>query len=1042
MNAEYLYYNKFRNLTDSYITDERPVSTNNDQVYRSRLFKTASIKFNCDLLRNILKSQDRPSFIIVGPSGNGKTLTINSMISEYPGYQLVTINCSAQLNCSQLLNTLKQNCLVISGIKGKEFKPKLSRILLFMKNIDLCPIDAWGTSEVIELLLQIINRNGFYGENLEWVTISGLQVCGTLSDMTKQSLSSRFLSKCNIILTCRPNESDMQKIISSFLNFTYSKFRNDSTPMKKEKMAEIILDAFQEIQKNFTSDMSCHYTFSPKMIEQWIIGLSYYPNEHFAYGFIYEFCKIFADRLMSIDHTMIFNDIVRNNMKYFDVKFAENKTFFIQTTSKSSQLQLIDAGSWKELIEKNIPICTSDTASIDVPITQELMKSLASVVRALSRPGANICLAGKLGSGRYECIALACTILNIKIFHPQVTQNYTLTDFFNDLRLTMQTCGMENEIVIFYVDHVWINYFPEILKTCEAILEGGFSNDNLFGDDLETIANSLKGAAQLEGFQDSLVSFFLNRIRDNLHLVISLETSSSNFQEILKTYKSLYAKTEFIWFHDVSAQTKAELCESVIRQMKKDVTLNFPINSTLSTKYFETVANDCGAWIHSPKRSIQLIKSYYLLHVHSEKKKMDHKMKLESGIQKLSDAYKYVAKLKDDAKDKERALAEKRQLANNALQMISTTMKNANDQKTDMVILKTKTEENGEILKQRKVEIEQELSLVEPLLKEASAAVGSIKTEALSEIRSLRAPPEAIRDILEGVLRLMGIRDTSWNSMKSFLAKRGVKEDIRSLNPSLISPENCSEVERLIEMKSDSFDYKNAKRASAAAAPLASWVVACVKYSKVVQSIKPLEREQQQLQKNLETTENQMKSLSTGIDDVNLKVKELSEQLNGYTQEAAVLEIKLEDTRSLLKSTEILVEKLSSEFIKWTEELESITREIKNLDKQSIMIALCLTHFSHMMEEEKSKYIENINEILHMKFDLKTTLYSDQDALVWESMGLSSDTQSTQNAAILTKVSSITFNEHDQKFPLFPVPRITFCSCSDSTSSRSYKKCA
>lgn len=68
---------------------------------------------------------------------------------------------------------------------------------------------------------------------------------------------------------------------------------------------------------------------------------------------------------------------------------------------------------------------------------------------------------------------------------------------------------------------------------------------------------------------------------------------------------------------------------------------------------------------------------------------------------------------------------------------------------------------------------------MEPILQEARAAVGNIKQEALSEIRSLRAPPDVIRDILEGVLRLMGTQDTSWNSMKTFLAKRGVKEDIR-----------------------------------------------------------------------------------------------------------------------------------------------------------------------------------------------------------------------------------------------------------------------
>lgn len=111
--------------------------------------------------------------------------------------------------------------------------------------------------------------------------------------------------------------------------------------------------------------------------------------------------------------------------------------------------------------------------------------------------------------------------------------------------------------------------------------------------------------------------------------------------------------------------------------------------------------------------------------------------------------------------------------------MISSTMKNASQHKEEMESLKDKTEKENEQLKIRKKEIELELADVEPLIQEARSAVGNIKSESLSEIRSLRAPPEVIRDILEGVLRLMGIQDTSWNSMKTFLAKRGIKEEIR-----------------------------------------------------------------------------------------------------------------------------------------------------------------------------------------------------------------------------------------------------------------------
>ena len=43
--------------------------------------------------------------------------------------------------------------------------------------------------------------------------------------------------------------------------------------------------------------------------------------------------------------------------------------------------------------------------------------------------------------------------------------------------------------------------------------------------------------------------------------------------------------------------------------------------------------------------------------------------------------------------------------------------------------------------------------------------------------------------------------------------------------------------------------WQNAKRASTAAAPLAAWVKANVKYSYVLEKIEPLELEQTQLEK-------------------------------------------------------------------------------------------------------------------------------------------------------------------------------------------------
>lgn len=78
----------------------------------------------------------------------------------------------------------------------------------------------------------------------------------------------------------------------------------------------------------------------------------------------------------------------------------------------------------------------------------------------------------------------------------------------------------------------------------------------------------------------------------------------------------------------------------------------------------------------------------------------------------------------------------------------------------------TVNEENMNIEKQKR-EIDDELADIQPLIDQAKQAVGNIKSETLVEIRALRAPPEVIKDILEGVLRLMGATDTSWPSMKA-----------------------------------------------------------------------------------------------------------------------------------------------------------------------------------------------------------------------------------------------------------------------------------
>lgn len=160
------------------------------------------------------------------------------------------INFSLQIhNISFLLSffvSFHQNCLLVSGLKGREYKPQQSRILLFLKNIDLLFVDKWGTSDVIELLLQLIQRNGFYSDSLEWINVSGLQVCASMtSNNSKQNLSPRYLSINSYLSVGYPSTEDMQIIVHNHLQVILERFK--SSP-KISTVVENLMQFFEEVR--------------------------------------------------------------------------------------------------------------------------------------------------------------------------------------------------------------------------------------------------------------------------------------------------------------------------------------------------------------------------------------------------------------------------------------------------------------------------------------------------------------------------------------------------------------------------------------------------------------------------------------------------------------------------------------------------------------------------------------------------------------------------------------------------------------------------
>eukprot|EP00116_Pleurobrachia_bachei_P000920 sb/3461182/ len=547
----------------------------------------------------------------------------------------------------------------------------------------------------------------------------------------------------------------------------------------------------------------------------------------------YEARRLFRDKLAASAHVDKFDGILSTVLRSdwgVDITALDKKQFVTHgdtsgvamASSHGKSLGPISFKDYKEIIAKGAKVYGREVREMKLHFFPEVLSNMALVERVLTAPGGSLLLAGRSGVGRRTAVSVISHMHRMTVITPKVSRNYSMKQLKLDLKGAVQQAGVEGEqIVLLLEDHQLLD--PAFLESINSLLCSGEIPGLFAPEELDVLLGPLKD--KMEGdFSGTVNQFFTRQVLKNLHVVFILDSANPNFRTKCEANPALYTKCEFVWLESWAPGTMSRLPRMVIPELDKEKSKFHIIHSGMQPSA-------------TPREYLNTLEVYNSV-LDNKKKgikgKQDH---LTAGVTKLDEAKALVDDLKAKAAVKSKVLAEKQLEADEALNEITTRIQQASENKQEMEVLKGKLAEETVKLEQRKKAIDIELQDIQPLVDEAKAAVGNIKSEDLSEIRSLRAPPDVIRDILEGVLQLMGIFDTSWVSMRSFLAKRGVKEEIISFDARKIQPDIRNAVEKLLTKNSKSFDPKIAKRASKASAPLASWVKANVQFSIVLEKI-------------------------------------------------------------------------------------------------------------------------------------------------------------------------------------------------------------
>ncbi|RHY58768.1 hypothetical protein DYB34_000770 [Aphanomyces astaci] len=949
-------------------------------------------------------------FILVGPQGAGKNMLIRQAFLATKGTSFCVLHCNAQTTADHVIAKIAQSCSLFSTNKGRVYRPREGdRLVLYLKDINLPKPDQYDTCMLIAFLQQLITFEGFYDPNLEFLGIERIQIVASMNAATtvgRHVLSTRFTAIVRVAYMDYPTGDELTAVYSTFLEAVSA--LQDAT--NRDKLARSMVELYESIRAKFSVDDHRHYLFTPRDLTRWTFGLLRYDlaGEEVLDVLAYEARRLFRDRLVDADSKSKFDAALNTILKTHWRHHAKLQDAYFTSLGQKrpdDELALVPlrrmaTEDFSQVMAQGIVLYEREEKELHMLLFDEILDHVAMVDRILSEAGGSMLLIGQSGVGRRTATTLIAHMLGYKLFTPNLTRNYTASGFKADLKTVLVSAGVEGQHTVLYLeDHHFVE--DAILELTNSLLSAGEVPGLYTHEELEPLLGPLK-----EKMMESTIAyrtvyeFFVARVQTFLHIVLGMDSRHGQFVRRCESNPALYTRCTIVWMGEWSASSLKKIPEMLLTSselLQDEVQKVFLLN--MVHLIYESVQSD-GA---TPREYISFLQTWQDLYTEKSKQLVTEVKHLKSGLSKLVEASTTVDELSRSAGIKKKELSAAQVSADEAMDEIKHALDRASGNRREVEDLKKQLAKAEEATNGRKREIEDELSEITPVLESAKQAVGNIKSDNINEIRSLKMPPEPIHDVLSAVLMLLGIQDTSWNSMKKFLGNRGVKEDIQNYDTRRITPDISKAVTKLLKAKSSSFEHENIYRVSVAAAPLATWVKANMKYSVVIAKIEPLEADLAEAKRSLEASQARLLSCEGELKAIDVKVDEMKHLFGEKTKEAEILRVGLERAESTLQKAQGLLGKLGGEQTRWSAQVKELENRVVELPMKLLMASGFTIFLGQCSETKRLAVSKSWDAAMESStsFEYRKLMSSESELLTWKSMGLPADNLSMENGLVV-----------------------------------------
>ncbi|XP_074107880.1 dynein heavy chain 2, axonemal kl-2 [Cotesia typhae] len=1010
-----------------------------------------------DYLLNALLTHGCP-VLLVGPVGTGKTSMAQSILEslDKSKYSFLTINMSGQTSANNIQDAVESR--LEKRMKGVYLPFGGKTLITFMDDFNMPSKDSYGSQPPLELIRQWIDYKFWYHRKKQTQKfIQKMQLICAMGPPggDRSTISNRIITKFNVINISLPIEKQTLRIYSTMLNQQLLDFN----PEVKEIAKDITLSTI-EIYNSVLKIMlptpgKMHYLFNLRDISKVFQGLLrshkdyQYSRWTFLRLWVHEIFRVFSDRLIDDrDRDWLISKVNEQLGKYFELTFKDlcpekrSPVFgaFMNAWNIYEDLQDMDPVRChieRQMEEYNT---SPEVVRLNLVLFGEAVEHICRIARVISQPRGNMLLVGIGGSGRQSLSKIASYITELKVFQVQVTKQYGVPEFREDLKRLYSMTGVDNKPTsfLFHDSQVVEELFLEIIN---SMLGTGQISNLYKPDEIEEIKNSLTKGAMKEGIiptAESIQLFMIERVRANMHIMLCMNPIGEKFRNRLRQYPSLINCTTIDWFlawpreallevgnkflmnlsfvttitgvdkPEPKRSTAAPPIYSLQERMVEGVTATFALIHDTVIQYSKRMEIEMSRYCYvTPGNFLELVVGYKKMLENRRRKVAEQANKLNGGLTKINETKDKVNDMAVELEVTQRQVLKATEDCEEYLLTIATQKRDADDTQKNVTARSIRIEKESEECKKLESVARADLETVEPALDRAMKALDTLNKKDLAEIKSFARPPPGVEIVLEAVMILKN-SEPSWAESKRQLGDVNFLYSLKNFAKDRIADRTLRAIRKYTS--SPEFNPDKVGQVSIAAKSLCMWVIAMEQYGKLYRIVAPKREWLELALKSLREKERAYNEAVIQLQKLRSELESLEQMYDAKMKEkedlirlANLLKIKLERAA-------MLVDGLSDEHLRWQETVESLGEFYERLPGDCLISTAFISYLGPFLSNYREELVQIwIKEIFNReipctsKFDLKQFLSNPTTIREWNIQGLPSDEFNTENGIIITQ---------------------------------------